>query len=74
MNTINKKQEDLQDQQLRLEIVSISGFSLDEVDLVYQFVKGNNNALSELKEFRQWKKEKYKKDGDAILRPSQLKC
>lgn len=57
-----EKFEEQRDQELRLKIVSMTSFSLDEADLAYQFVKGNNNALSELKEFRQWKEEKFKKE------------
>lgn len=53
-----EKVEEQRDMELRFKLVSMAGFSLDEVDLVYQFVKGNNNALSELKEFRQWKKDR----------------
>lgn len=39
-----------------------AGFTLDEVPLVYAFIKGDDEALSELQEFRQWKmyKEKQK--------------
>ena len=41
------------DQSLRLQIAA--GFCLDEALLVYQFVNGNNESISELKEFREWK-------------------
>ncbi len=46
------------DQTLRLQIVMAAGFTLDEVLLVYEFVKGNDKVISELKEFREWKEEK----------------
>ncbi len=50
------------DEKLRLDLVKQAGFTLDEVPLVYAFIKGADEALSELKEFRQWKmyKEKQK--------------
>jgi hypothetical protein len=43
-------------------LVRQTGFTLDEIQLVYAFVNGSDEALSELKEFRQWKicKEKQK--------------
>lgn len=42
------------DEKLRLCLVKQAGFTLDEIPLVYAFVKGSNEALSELQEFRQW--------------------
>lgn len=48
------------DEKLRLDLVKQAGFTLDEVPLVYAFIKGNNEALSELQEFRQWKLHKEK--------------
>lgn len=50
------------DEKLRLDLVKQAGFTLDEVPLVYAFIKGADEALSELKGFRQWKmyKEKQK--------------
>lgn len=50
------------DEKLRLCLVKQAGFTLDEIPLVYAFVKGSDEALSELQEFRQWKmcKEKQK--------------
>lgn len=50
------------DEKLRLDLVKQAGFTLDEVPLVYAFIKGADEALSELQEFRQWKmyKEKQK--------------
>lgn len=55
------------DMKLRLELVKQAGFSLDELPLVYQFVKGNDDAISELKEFRQWKQSKEKLRVDSTL-------
>lgn len=57
----------VEDERLRLKIVSMTSFSLEEADFAYQFVKGNNNTLSELKEFRQWKEEKANKEFEATL-------
>lgn len=50
------------DKKLQPELVRQTGFTLDEIQLVYAFVNGSDEALSELKEFRQWKicKEKQK--------------
>lgn len=48
------------DKKLRLELVKQSGFTLDEVPLVYAFINGDNEALSELQEFRQWKRHREK--------------
>lgn len=48
------------DEKLRLALVKQAGFTLDEVPLVYAFIKGSDEALSELQEFRQWKKYKEK--------------
>ena len=50
------------DEKLRLDLVKQAGFTLDEVPLVYAFIKGADEALSELFQFRQWKmyKEKQK--------------
>ena len=50
------------DEKLRLDLVKQAGFTLDEVPLVYAFIKGADEELSELQEFRQWKmyKEKQK--------------
>ena len=46
------------DAMLRLKLVELAGFSLSEVPLVYQFIKGDDDALGELKEFRQWRLER----------------
>ena len=51
---MNKKK----DFRLSLELVKQAGFSLVELPLVYQFVKGDDEALRELKEFRQWKQNR----------------
>ena len=53
-NIMNKKK----DFRLRLELVKQAGFSLVELPLVYQFVKGDDEALRELKEFRRWKQNR----------------
>ena len=38
------------DEKLRLDLVKQAGFTLDEVPLVYAFIKGADEALSELQE------------------------
>lgn len=50
------------DEKLRLDLVKQAGFTLDEVPLVYAFIKGADEALSEFLQLRQWKmyKEKQK--------------
>lgn len=58
------------DEKLRLDLVKQAGFTLDEVPLVYAFIKGADEALSELQEFRQWKCTKKSKRLDTIFRLS----
>lgn len=59
-----KKQKN---EKLRFELVKQAGFALDEIPLVYAFVKGSDEALSELQEFRQWKKHKEKQKVECTL-------
>lgn len=58
----NKKEE-----KLRLDLVKQAGFTLDEISFVYAFVKGSDEALAELQEFRQWKKHKEKQKVEYTL-------
>lgn len=45
------------EEQLRLGLVTQTGFALNEIPLVIRFIKGDDSALEELQEFREWKKE-----------------
>lgn len=55
------------DKKLRLEIAKQAGFTIDEAMLAYEFVNGNDTALSELKEFSQWNKYSEKQKVESAL-------
>lgn len=57
-----------EEEKLRFDLILQAGFSLNEIPLVIRFIKGDDSALEELQEFRDWKKEQaFKK----MLTPSQ---
>lgn len=45
------------EEQLRLGLVEQTEFALNEILLVLRFIKGDDSALEELQEFREWKEE-----------------
>lgn len=59
------------DEKLRFELVKQAGFSLIEVPLVYQYIKGDNNALNKLKEFHDFQEWKTQKRFMEVVKPSQ---
>ena len=52
----------MDDKMLRLEICKQAGFTIDEALLVYKFVSGDDEALTQLKNFRKWKSERENVD------------
>lgn len=57
------KFEDLtKEGKLRFDLISQAGFELNEIPLVMRFIKGDDTALEELKEFREWKERKTIED------------
>lgn len=59
------------DEKLRFELVKQAGFSLIEVPLVYQYIKGDDNALNKLKEFQDFQEWKTQKRFMEVVKPSQ---
>lgn len=59
------------DEKLRFELVKQAGFSLIEVPLVYQYIKGDDNALNNLKEFQDFQEWKTQKRFMEVVKPSQ---
>lgn len=58
------------DEKLRFELVKQAGFSLIEVPLVYQYIKGDDNALNELKAFQDFQEWKTQKRFMEVVKPS----
>ena len=58
------------DEKIRFELVKQAGFSLIEVPLVYQFIKGDDNALDNLKEFQDFQEWKDQKRFMEAIKPS----
>ena len=52
----------MDDKMLRLEICKQAGFTIDEALLVYKFVSGDDEALTQLNNFRKWKSERENVD------------
>lgn len=47
-----------EEEKLRFDLILQAGFSLNEIPLVIRFIKGDDYALEELQEFREWKEKK----------------
>ena len=62
----------MDDQFLRLEICKQAGFTIDEALLVYKFVTGDDEALMQLRKFREWKSV-IEKENEHQLIAAQLK-
>ena len=43
---------------LRFELIRMTDFSLSDIPLVMRFINGDDNALTELQEFREWKEQR----------------
>lgn len=43
---------------LRTKLVMQAGFSLSDIPLIMRFINGDDEALTELEEFRKWKEER----------------
>lgn len=48
----------MKERELRTKLVMQAGFSLSDVPLIMRFINGDDEALTELEEFRKWKKER----------------
>lgn len=57
MNKI-KLSELTDEEKIRMHLVKQAGFALNEIPLVLRFVKGDDSALEELQEFKEWKENK----------------
>lgn len=44
--------------ELRTKLVMQAGFSLSDIPLIMRFINGDDEALTELEEFRKWKEER----------------
>ena len=59
----------MDDKMLRLEICKQAGFTIDEALFVYKFVTGDDEALTQLKNFHEWKSGR---DREAMLAQLEL--
>lgn len=48
----------MNERELRTKLVMQAGFSLSDVPLIMRFINGDDEALTELEEFRKWKEER----------------
>ena len=48
----------MNERELRTKLVMQAGFSLSDMPLIMRFIKGDDEALTELEELRKWKEER----------------
>lgn len=48
----------MNERELRTKLVMQAGFSLSDIPLIMRFINGDDEALTELLEFREWKEER----------------
>lgn len=48
----------MNERELRAKLVMQAGFSLSDIPLIMRFINGDDEALTELEEFRKWKEER----------------
>lgn len=48
----------MNERELRTKLVMQAGFSLSDIPLIMRFIDGDDEALTELEEFREWKEER----------------
>ena len=48
----------MDEMKLRTKLVMQAGFSLSDIPLIMRFINGDDEALTELEEFRKWKEER----------------
>ena len=49
---------EMEDKIMRLELIKAVEISLSDIPFVIRFINGDDNALTELKEFREWKEQR----------------
>lgn len=49
---------EIEDKIMRFELIKAVEISLSDIPLVMRFINGDDNALTELKEFREWKEQR----------------
>lgn len=48
----------MNERELRAKLVMQAGFSLSDIPLIMRFINGDDEALTELEEFREWKEQR----------------
>ena len=49
---------EIEDKIMRFELIKAVEISLSDIPLVLRFINGDDNALTELREFREWKEQR----------------
>lgn len=49
---------EIEDKIMRFELIKAVEISLSDIPLVLRFINGDDNALTELQEFREWKEQR----------------
>lgn len=52
----------MKERELRTKLVMQAGFSLSDIPLIMRFINGDDEALTELEEFRKWKEERKERE------------
>lgn len=48
----------MNEMELRTKLVMQAGFDLSDIPLIMRFINGDDEALTELEEFREWKEKR----------------
>lgn len=49
---------EIEDKTMRFELIKAVEISLSDIPLILRFINGDDEALTELEEFREWKEER----------------
>lgn len=49
---------EIEDKTMRFELIKAVEISLSDIPLVMRFINGDDNAFTELQEFREWKEQR----------------
>lgn len=57
----------MNERELRTKLVMQAGFSLSDIPLIMRFINGDDEALTELEEFREWKEEREERRAFCVI-------
>lgn len=57
----------MNERELRTKLVMQTVFSLSDIPLIMRFINGDDEALTELEEFREWKKEREERRAFRVI-------